>query len=188
MTHKSLAIFPSPRDLINFLEQQRSTKTKQAKANTNNKTYIHMSDPLDLNIDLSGVDTTYPSLNAGTVPMMIVDSKVEPWKSDPSSRSWVLTLETTDRALSASGADLNPGFKQTFRLNLQPGKSKDGEEIDHLRPLTLGIEAIFGERRSLNSETISAAVGRAVLAVVKNRKNPDDGFGATEIKSLKPAI
>lgn len=144
---------------------------------------------LDLNLDLSSVDTSYPSLAVGKPAMTIIKLDISPWKSDPKNKSLVVQLQTTDIQPSTKGEDLPPGFKTNYRLNLQQGYNAAGEAVgDYKKDIARFLDAVFGTdspRPRFNQETINACIGKTVKAVVKARKDTTDGYGDTEVKYLE---
>lgn len=140
---------------------------------------------LDFDLDLSQEDTSYPSLRESEVEMIIQKAEVQPWKNSPQNKSLVLTLATTSIQTSTKGEDLAPGFRQTYRLNLQQGYDKQGEPIgDFKKDIARFLDACKAGRQ-FNMSTIQALLGKTVKAVIKKRKDPSDGYGETEVKYLK---
>ena len=172
---RTLAVFSSPKALIAHL-QRENKQTRQTKRKSNMSDTL---DPLNLNIDLSEVDSSNPSLGIGEHPMMIVKVEIKPWKSDPSKHSAVVSLKTIDEALDTNGNPIPPGMFMFYRLSLQ---QQEGA-FDFRKDLVRFTEAVFGEKRSFNQETLNESIGKTVTAVVKPAK--DTTYGETEIKSLK---
>lgn len=170
---KTLAVFTSSKDL---LAQLAKPKQQNKQANT------HMedtTDPLNLNIELADVDTSNPSLGVGEHPMIISKIEVKPWKSDPSKSSLVVSLKLAEESIDTNGNPVPAGLFMFYRLSLQ---QQEGA-FDFRKDLARFTEAVFGERRSLDSATIREALGKTVLAVVKPAK--DTTYGETEVKSVK---
>lgn len=159
----------------------------------NTSDIVTETEGLDLDLDLNAVDTSYPTLAVGKpYEVTVVKAEVSPWKKDPSSKSLVITVATTSITTSSKGEELAPGFKQTFRINLQQGHNAQGEAIgDFKKDIARALDAIFGtdqtSRPRLNAATIAEMTGKTVKAIVKARKDSSDGFGETEIKYLEPA-
>lgn len=172
---KTLAVFSSPKALLAHLQRENKTN-KQTKHKSNMSEEL---DPLNLNIDLTDVDSSNPSLGVGEHPMMIVKVEIKPWKSDPSKHSAVVSLKTVDEALDTNGNPIPPGMFMFYRLSLQ---QQEGA-FDFRKDLVRFTEAAFGEKRSFNQATLSEAVGKTVIAVVKPAK--DTTYGETEVKSVK---
>jgi len=140
---------------------------------------------LDLDLDLASVDTSYPSLPAGKVEMRIVKCEVKPWNSDPDKKSLVVSLETTALTTGTKGEELAPGFRQTYRLNLQQGYNNNGEAVgDFKKDIAKFLDACKAGRQ-FNGDTIASLPGTVVTAVLKKRKDPSDGYGETEVKYLE---
>lgn len=136
-------------------------------------------DPLNLNFELSDVDTSNPSLGVGEHPMIIAKTEIKAWKTDPSKHSLVVSLKLADEALDTNGNPIPPGLFMFYRLSLQ---QQEGA-FDFRKDLARFTEAVFGERRNLDAATLQEALGKTVLAVVKPAK--DTTYGETEVKGVK---
>ena len=171
---KTLAVFASPKDLIARL--QRESKNKQTNTRNNMSEEL---DPLNLNINLSDVDSSNPSLGVGEHPMIIVKTEIKPWKTDPSKHSCVVSLKTIDEANDTNGNTIPPGMFMFYRMSLQ---QQEGA-FDFRKDLVRFTEAVFGEKRNFDAAMLQEALGKTVTAVVKPSK--DTTYGETEIKGLK---
>lgn len=146
----------------------------------------------DLDLDLSEVDTSRPSIAVGKVDCTIKEVKVSPWQSNPENKSLVLVLVTDNIEIDTKGNDLQPNFQMNVRVNLQQGYNGAGEPVgDWKRDIARTIDAIFPDdepRPRLNSETMAEMVGKQVTAVIKARKDSSDGYGETEVKWIEAAV
>lgn len=170
---KTLAVFESTKTLLAQLAKPKQQNTNKANKMEDN------TDPLNLNIELADVDTSNPSLGVGEHPMTIAKIEVKPWKSDPSKSSLVVSLKLAEESIDTNGNPVPPGLFMFYRLSLQ---QQEGA-FDFRKDLARFTEAVFAERRSLDSGTLREALGKTVLAVVKPASNTT--YGETEIKSVK---
>lgn len=147
-----------------------------------------MNDPLNVNIQLKGVDTDLPLAPAADYPLQIVESTIDPNK-DQSGLNWNLTLSTVAPITAIDGRDIKPNFKFFHTVGLQPGKdSKDPEGFK--RPLGEAIDAIAGstkdDRPDFNMEFVRSAVGKTVIGQVFI--DEWQGTKRNKIKRLKKAV
>lgn len=144
-------------------------------------------DPLDLNIDLNGVDTSAPCLVAGEYAFHIGDIKVEPKKDEPTKRNLVVKFVLAQPANSSAGHSISPGFPISKYYPLQ--QSENPKAPDFKRDLSILLDAVFATNEStrpkLNGETLAEMLGRTVVAVVSVTNS--EAYGAqNNIVRIKP--
>jgi len=137
---------------------------------------------LDLDIDLTQVDTDYPSASIGDHHMRITRVEQVAWKSDSSKSSLAVQFTNVEPVLSTKGREMAPGFLvSTWRLALQQA---DNERAPDFKiDLAKLVEAAYGEKVRLNQENLDGLVGKEVLVTFKAAK--DTAYGDTEIKGVK---
>lgn len=137
---------------------------------------------LDLDIDLTQVDTEYPSAAIGDHHMRITKVEQVPWKSDTSKSSLAVQFTNAEPVISTKGRELAPGaLVSTWRLALQQHDSERAP--DFKIDLAKLVEAAYGEKVRLNNDNLLGLVGKEVLVTFKAAK--DTQYGDTEIKGVK---
>lgn len=149
-----------------------------------------MNDPLNVNIPLEGVDTTLPLLPEQDYQLNVAESAIVPNKKG-TGHNWALKFVTTQPATSVDGREINVGFPLFMQVALQPAEeAKDPEGFK--RQLGQTVDALFGSskenRPPLTHALIQSAVGKSVIATVKNEEYPQgSGNMSSKIGRLKKA-
>lgn len=150
-----------------------------------------MSNPLNLNLNLKGVDTSYPALAVGDYRAQIAGYEIKESSKTPGLFMLNIKLETLEPANDAKGKLLDPPFKFSSNLTLPgaPGAEPDHEEM-RLKSLASFVDAVFNAtaetRPDLNDETLNQLIGKQVI--VKIKKSKDDTYGETEVKGFKAIV
>lgn len=127
-----------------------------------------MNDPLKINVQIGGIDSSVPLLPEGDYQVQVVESTVEPNK-DKTGLNWNMKLGLAGAATAIDGRPVNPNFPFFMVLALQAREdSKDPEAFK--RSLCDAVDAIFGtdktNRPDITLPTIQSAVGKLVMAQV----------------------
>lgn len=128
--------------------------------------------PLNLNIDLSKVDTSMPLLAPGNYHVIIQDAKVDENKAG-TGHNLVATYATVDAETTSSGDLLRAGFRLRKWYPLQ-GSEKD--QTLYLQRLAVLFDAAFkitdpSERKPITPELIASLIGCEVIITVKIEKD-----------------
>ena len=123
---------------------------------------------LNLNIDLTQVDTSFPVLAPGTYQMRIDEVVIAPNKAGTGS-NLVVSFATTDEEQTKNGDSLKPGFKVRKWYPLQ---ASEHSADSWLRNLVILTDAVFkitdpSERKPFNEDLIAAMRGNEVKCTVK---------------------
>lgn len=144
-----------------------------------------MTDPLDINVDLSNVDTTRPCLAAGAHLCRIGDAKVEQNKAQ-TGYNLVVPFQTIDSATSVKGDEIAAGHRITKWYPLQQSDNPKAPpfevDIARLSDAALGTEQ--GSRPNLR-ELVSSISGREVI--VKTKVGSLNDLPTEEIVGIYPA-
>ncbi len=149
-----------------------------------------MNDPLNINIQLEGVDTTLPLLPEQDYPLNVAESAINTNKKG-TGNNWALKFVTTQPATAVDGRDVKVGFPLFMQIALQPAEdAKDPEGFK--RQLGQAVDALFAttkdNRPALTHALIQSAVGKQVIATVKNEEYPQgSGNMSSKIGRLKKA-
>lgn len=145
-----------------------------------------MQDPLSINIQTQGIETTLPLLPEGDYIVQVKESSIDPNK-DENGLNWNLKLGLVSGCTAIDGRNINPDFPVFTVAALQAkADSKDPEAFK--RTLGEWLDALFGctkdNRPALTHELVASAVGKTVLATVyldewKGNKN-------NKVRRLKP--
>lgn len=127
-----------------------------------------MTDPLNIEVQLEGVETTLPLLKDGDYRVQVKESSIDPNK-DQTGLNWNLTLGIVDPVEAEDGRQVNPGFPLFMTLALQARPdSKDPEAFK--RSIGETVDALFGtsksDRPAFNRALATEAVGKTALATV----------------------
>jgi hypothetical protein len=134
-----------------------------------------MTDPLDVSINLAGVDTTIPLLPEAIYDFQISEITVEPNK-EKTGRNLVVVLKTItpiDSVPNEQGEvrTVKPGFPLKMYFALQPSQKEGVDPEGYKRNLSDLIDAAIGstinDRPDLNMETINNMKGKTVRGTVK---------------------
>jgi len=137
---------------------------------------------LDLNIDLTNVDTSYPAAAIGEHHMRVTKVDRSEWAKSPGNYSLVVSFTNVEPLMATSGREIAPnGFIANYRLALQ--QSDNERAPDFKLDLAKLVESAYGEKRVLNSENMMGLVGKEMLVVFKAAR--DTTYGETEIKGVK---
>ncbi len=155
-----------------------------------------MEDPLNIEIQLQDVDTSFPLLPEADYPLVVVESKVET-NYDKNGVQWSLVYGLDTPAESVSGKPLATGTKvyPDWPLQLQPrADGKGGAEWSGSaaeRSLCATVDAIFGSskenRPGFNRELVDGAVGRHVIGhvIIDMDKNGVQRNKVTRLKRVE---
>lgn len=140
-------------------------------------------EPIDLDIDLSQVDTSIPVLNKGIYDLKISGITREENK-DKTGYNLKVKFTTTEPATSTNDKEIAPGFPMFKYYPLQK-KQGGSDKFDFRIGLASLIDACLGcmmeNRPKFNSGELINKTVRANIAVVENK---DDGTFQNEIKRL----
>jgi len=140
----------------------------------------------DCNIDLAGVSTKMPVLQADHYAAIVKEAKVEPNK-EKTGRNLVVKFTITTEGVSTTGEPVNAGYPVTKYYPLQ--QSPNPKAPDFRRDICKLIDACYGceedTRPALNGETISAMLGKEVLLKLKVRSADDQYDESNEIQDVK---
>lgn len=142
-------------------------------------------EPIDLDVDLQGIDTTIPVIKKGVYDFDISAMTKEENK-DKNGFNLVVVFKTTDATESITEKEIAPGFpmKKWYPLQKKPGGS---DKFDYRVGLAQLIDAALGttmeNRPKFSSGLIIGKRVRASLAVVENKEAGDGSF-QNEIKRL----
>jgi hypothetical protein len=135
------------------------------------------NDPLNLNIDLAGVQTAMPVLPAGKHPFVVDNAEVKPGKEDPTKRNLVVTFALAAVVSLADGTNINPGYKLTKFYPLQ--QSDNPKAPDFKRDIAVLFDAVYdtdeSTRPPLTGETVMGMFGKPVLVNVTVEQDPTYG-------------
>ena len=145
-------------------------------------------DPLNVSVQLGGVDTTLPLLPEGDYLVQCVDSSVDPNK-DKTGYNWNVAVALTDAHTAIDGREIKPGFKLFTTIALQDREdSADTEAFK--RPLSETVDALLGtnkdSRPDFNREVVDSVKGRACMATVYIDEYPQgSGQRRNKVRRLK---
>lgn len=141
---------------------------------------------LDLNIELKGIDTSMPRLEAGEYLCSIKEVKMEENKAK-TGHNMVVQFATMEDAQSTTGDTLAPGWTLSKYYPLQ--QSENEKAPDFRRDICRLVDAAFkieddSDRPDLNEETLLQLVGQEVVVKVALRESDEYGI-QNEIKSIR---
>jgi len=131
---------------------------------------------LDLELDLTDVDTSFPTLQENTVLVRVINAEIVPTKKDNedgSKKNLMMTYATVTENPSTSGDVIAPGYPLKEWYPLQ--QSDNPNAPDYKVGLAKLLEALFGERPQFNQATIDMMGGKEALALVKVRETEEFG-------------
>ena len=135
-------------------------------------------------IDLKGVDTSYPSVAPGKVRATIKGWEVK--ANEKGGHRLALKFELAEPANSDKGEVLNPGFVFNSNLNLPDSPSGPEQNERNKKSLAVFMDAVFNSeadsRPSFNSETMNACIDKQLVVTFKKKKEEDE-FGSTQVSS-----
>lgn len=152
--------------------------------------------PINVNLDTSGVETKFPSLNVGEYKASV--AKIEPVESSNKPGLYMLktTLALQEPATSTDGRPINPGFEfiHNITLPLAPGHADYKAENDdpqtgiRIRSVSAFQDAALGTtketREKLTNEVLTKMIGKVVKVHIKARKEKDPQYGDTQVGSI----
>lgn len=137
------------------------------------------NEPLNLNIDLTKVDTSMPRLSAGEYLCVIESAAITQKNDDPTKHNLLVTYKTLEEGSDQNGKPMQPGV--TVR-NWYPLQQSDHPNApDYLRDITSLFMAAFGvddqsECPGLTNENISALAGQEVIVNIKLQDSDQYGL------------
>lgn len=149
-----------------------------------------LQDPLSINIDGTGVETTIPVLPDGDKLLKILESSLDANK-DGIGLNWNMKLGLEHGEIARDGREVKPGFPLFFVAACQPAKeSKDSEAFK--RNLFAAVDAVFGTnkdyRPKFTMDLVKQSVGRTVVGTVLIEEYPQgSGTFKNKVNRLKPA-
>lgn len=147
-----------------------------------------MNDPLNIQLDGRGVDTSTPVLPAGDYPLQIVESTIQSNKAQ-SGLNWHLKLATTQEYTSPDGKSIRPNFPVFMDIALQPAEnSTDAEAFK--RQVFAAQDAVVGSDASnrplFNHEFVQQAIGKTVIGTLAVDEYPKgSGTFNNKVRRLK---
>lgn len=147
-----------------------------------------MTDPLEINIETQGVDTSYPVLPEGDYLCQITESGPKPNKAQ-TGHNWTLKLVLVDGATDTNGKPVAPGLAITQQIALQPGPEATDPQ-GFKKSIASTQDAIFGTNESnrapFNRAFWESCVGRQVRAHLYIDEYPKgSGTFSNKVKKLK---
>ena len=127
-----------------------------------------MTDPLQVNVALDGVETSIPLLPEGDYQVQVKESSVDSNK-DKTGLNWNLKLGLASATTAVDGRAVNPDFPLFAVCALQArDDSKDPEAFK--RQISSVVDALFGtdktNRPNFTAELVQTAVGKLAMAHV----------------------
>lgn len=140
-----------------------------------------MTGPLNLNVELAGVDTARPLIpDNSQVPMLVKEVAVDDNKAR-TGKNLIVTFATAAPCVSTKNKQINPGFVLTKYYPLQPSQKQIDSGMGD-RPfidLSMLVDALFGtdesNRPNLTGEVVSQMTGKQALVVIRIRDSEDYG-------------
>ena len=140
-----------------------------------------MSGPLNLNINLAGVDTSRPVVADGTdTPMTVVEVSVDENRAK-TGHNLVVVFATTQPVQSTKGKTINPGYRLTkyYPLQASPKQVESGMGDRPAIDLAMLVDALFGtdmtNRPNLDAEVIRQMTGKTARVILKIRESEEFG-------------
>ncbi len=150
-----------------------------------------MENPLDIEIDVTGLDTSIPVLKTDApVRLQCIQSQIEPNK-DANGFNWRLVMATTEPVTTLDETrEVPPNFKLFHTVALQARPDSTDKEAFR-RSIGDTIDALFGSnkdnRPKFNKDLVASAVGQTCMGQLINDEWPKgSGEVSTKIKRLKP--
>lgn len=156
-----------------------------------------MNDPLNVQIPITEVDTTFPLLAESDQEFTVASSTIE-GNYDKTGLQWSLAFSLVNPAVAINGKEIKPGtrFFPDWPLQLQPREDGKGGAVWSgsmaEKSLVATVDAIFGtsleagDRPVFNQELVASAVGRKLIGrvVIDTDKN---GVQRNKVTRLKKA-
>lgn len=149
-----------------------------------------LQDPLSINIEGQGIDTTIPVLADGDKLLKVIESSIKTNK-DGTGLNWELKLGLENGEISRDGREVKPGFPLFVRIACQP--AKDSTDVEAFkRQIFAAVDALFGttkdNRPAFNQTLVTSAVGRPAVGTVLVSEWPKgSGQYKNDVARLKPA-
>lgn len=149
-----------------------------------------MNDPLNIQIDGRGVDTSTPVLPQGDYPLQIVESIIQSNKAQ-TGLNWHLKLATTQEYVSPDGKTIKPNFPVFMDIALQP--SEQATDTEAFKRQIFGVQdAVVGSDASnrpvFNHEFVQQAIGKTVVGTLAVDEYPKgSGTFNNKVRRLKKA-
>lgn len=147
-----------------------------------------MEDPLNINIELEGVESSMPTIPEGDHVLQVAEATIDPNK-DKNGHNLNIKWVTTETLASLDGREIKPNFPVYSVYALQAREdSKDVEAFR--RNLCDLVDALFGTNKSnrpaLSRETINSMIGRSAKATCYLDEYPKgSGNFNTKIRRVK---
>lgn len=146
-----------------------------------------MQDPLNVDIQLEGLETSLPLLPDGDYAFQVVESSIDANK-DKNGLNWNLKLALTNPATAVDGRDIQPNFPVFAVLALQA--KADSKDVDAFRrSLGEAIDAIYQTDKTNRPNFTRILATEAVGKLVTGQIYIDqfNGRQSNKVKRLKPA-
>lgn len=134
--------------------------------------------PLDLNIELAGIDTSMPRLKPGNYLASIKEVKIEQNKAG-TGQNMLVVFSTMEEAPSLTDDIIPAGWTLSKYYPLQ--QSENEKAPDFRRDICRLIDAAFNitddsERPALTGQTLAQLVGQEVALKVRTRESEEYGI------------
>ena len=149
-----------------------------------------MNDPLNVSVELAGVETTIPLLPDADYPVQVAEATIDANK-DKSGLNLNLKLVTLNENTSTDGRTVKPNFPLFTVAALQAREdSKDVEAFK--RSLGEIVDALFGttkaDRPVFNRDLVTQMIGKQAIATVYADEYPKgSGQFNNKVRRLKKA-
>lgn len=149
-----------------------------------------MNDPLNVQFDGRGVDTSTPVLPKADYPLQIVESTIQSNKAQ-TGLNWHLKFATTQEYQSTDSKTIKPNFPVFMDIALQPAEGSTDPE-GFKRSIFSTQDAIVGSDASnrpvFNHEFVQQAIGKSVIATLDVDEYPKgSGTFNNKVRRLKKA-
>lgn len=147
-----------------------------------------LTDPLNISVELAGVDSSIPLLPEGDHLFQIVESVVEA-NNEKSGMNWNLKLALVNPTTAVDGREIKPNFPVFMSVALQAkADSKDPDAFR--RNICDAVDAIFNttkeNRPNFNAQLVQEAMGKTVLANTYINEWPEgSGNKSSKVRRLK---
>lgn len=149
-----------------------------------------MQDPLNVNVELAGVETTLPLLPEADYPVQVAEATIDPNK-DKTGLNLNLKLVTLSEHKATDDRTVKPNFPLFMVAALQA--RDDSKDVDAFkRSLGEIVDALFGttkvDRPTFNRELVTQMIGKqAIASVVLNEWPQSSGQFNNKVRRLKKA-
>lgn len=149
-----------------------------------------MDDPLNINIPLEGIDTSFPLMPEGDYPLQIVGNKLGP-NYDKTVQCWEPELVTTTQVTSVDGRDIPVNSKAFLQWPIDLAAKPDAKDPTLWRTtLCNTVDAIMGStkenRPAFTKALLDSMIGKTIIGhvIIDEDKN---GVRRNKVKRLKKA-